>query len=58
MKSWDRFMVPLPFTRVAIAIGAPVEVPRAGKLGDPADFQRRMEAELRALDERAAAAVR
>jgi lysophospholipid acyltransferase (LPLAT)-like uncharacterized protein len=57
MKSWDRFLVPLPFTRVVIAVGAPVEVPRAGKLGDPAEYQRRMEEALGALEEIAAAAL-
>ncbi len=27
-KSWDRTQVPRPFTTVALAIGAPIEVPR------------------------------
>lgn len=54
LRTWDRFLVPLPFTRVDIAIGAPVEVPRAGRLGDPAEFQRRMEAALAELEQIAA----
>jgi lysophospholipid acyltransferase (LPLAT)-like uncharacterized protein len=27
-RSWDRFQVPLPFSRVLIRLGAPIEVPR------------------------------
>jgi lysophospholipid acyltransferase (LPLAT)-like uncharacterized protein len=27
-RSWDRTQVPLPFSRVALAVGAPIEVPR------------------------------
>ncbi len=28
LKTWDRFVIPKPFARVAVAIGEPVEVPR------------------------------
>ncbi len=28
LRSWDRLIVPLPFTRVSVAFGAPVPVPR------------------------------
>lgn len=30
-KAWDGFEVPLPFTRVVVALGAPVEAERAGE---------------------------
>ena len=30
LKSWDRFTLPLPFSRVAIAYGEPIHVPRSG----------------------------
>jgi lysophospholipid acyltransferase (LPLAT)-like uncharacterized protein len=46
---WDRFVLPRPFSRIAIAIGAPVYIDRAAALGDVAvvqDLQRRMEQEL------------
>jgi lysophospholipid acyltransferase (LPLAT)-like uncharacterized protein len=46
---WDRFVLPRPFTRIAIAIGAPVYIDRATALGDVAvvqDLQHRMEQEL------------
>jgi lysophospholipid acyltransferase (LPLAT)-like uncharacterized protein len=33
-KRWDRFMIPKPFARVAIAIGEPVAVPRSVALDD------------------------
>lgn len=29
LRTWDRFMVPLPFARAALVFGAPVELPRA-----------------------------
>jgi lysophospholipid acyltransferase (LPLAT)-like uncharacterized protein len=42
-------VLPRPFTRIAIAIGAPVYIDRATALGDVAvvqDLQHRMEQEL------------
>jgi lysophospholipid acyltransferase (LPLAT)-like uncharacterized protein len=47
-KSWDRFQVPLPFSRVDIVFGEPYAVPAAGALGDGglerecSDLQRRL----------------
>ena len=29
LGSWDRFTIPLPFTRVAVSFGEPIEVPRS-----------------------------
>ena len=29
MNTWDDFMIPLPFARVVLAVGEPIEVPRA-----------------------------
>ncbi|RYZ68456.1 MAG: DUF374 domain-containing protein, partial [Proteobacteria bacterium] len=52
LVSWDRFVIPWPFARVAIAIGAPVRVPRTLKVDDPAmiePFQRDLERQLHAL---------
>lgn len=28
MNTWDSFMIPLPFARIALAVGEPIEVPR------------------------------
>jgi lysophospholipid acyltransferase (LPLAT)-like uncharacterized protein len=50
-RSWDRFQVPAPFSRVRIAYGAPVPPPRAG---EPRDWAReRLEAALQAAEEEA-----
>jgi lysophospholipid acyltransferase (LPLAT)-like uncharacterized protein len=46
---WDRFVLPWPGSRIAIAVGAPVYVDRALPLGDATvleGMQRRMEGEL------------
>ncbi len=46
---WDRFVLPRPFSRIAIAIGAPVYIDKEAALADVAvvqDLQRRMEQEL------------
>ncbi len=37
LDTWDRFMIPKPFARIAIGIGEPVEVPRGAT---PEDFER------------------
>ena len=29
LKTWDRFMIPFPFTRGAIILGPPVDAPRS-----------------------------
>jgi len=34
---WDKFVLPVPFSRIAIAVGAPIEVPR---VLDPAGMER------------------
>jgi lysophospholipid acyltransferase (LPLAT)-like uncharacterized protein len=46
---WDRFVLPWPFSRIAIAVGAPVSVEKDVALGDAAAagaLQRRMEETL------------
>jgi lysophospholipid acyltransferase (LPLAT)-like uncharacterized protein len=48
---WDRFVLPWPFSRIAIAVGRPVAVPRDLALGDEAvsgALQRQMEQALHA----------
>ncbi len=59
--SWDRFVIPWPFARIAIAVGEPVYVPRnpAGA-ADPARDEalaRQLEVTLHALFEQARAAL-
>jgi lysophospholipid acyltransferase (LPLAT)-like uncharacterized protein len=29
MNTWDSFMIPLPFARIALAVGEPIEIPKA-----------------------------
>jgi lysophospholipid acyltransferase (LPLAT)-like uncharacterized protein len=55
VRSWDRTQVPKPFSRVALAIGAPIEVARDA--GDDAIEAKRLELEqaLRGLEARALA---
>jgi lysophospholipid acyltransferase (LPLAT)-like uncharacterized protein len=46
---WDRFVLPWPGSRIAIAIGAPVHVDANASLNDAAvmaELQQRMEREL------------
>jgi lysophospholipid acyltransferase (LPLAT)-like uncharacterized protein len=43
LRSWDSFMIPKPFSRVAVSWGRPVQVPRTG---DPATLEaKRIEVE-------------
>lgn len=58
--NWDKFVLPWPFSRIAIAVGAPVYVGRDVTLSDPAvaaDLQRGLEQELYRQYQRARAAL-
>lgn len=55
---WDRFVIPVPFSRIAIAIGAPRYVPRAMDAATLERLQTEMETELRRLFEEARAALK
>ena len=48
-NSWDRFMVPKPFSRVIIRFGTPIDVPT--ELGEQgfADLQRKIEGQMAGL---------
>lgn len=50
-NSWDRFMVPKPFSRVIIRFGQPVHVPRAMAAGAFEAVRRQVEEGLKALYE-------
>jgi lysophospholipid acyltransferase (LPLAT)-like uncharacterized protein len=56
-RSWDRFIVPLPFTDVVIAIGEPYEVPREISVGDLSPACRELERRLAGLERQARAAL-
>jgi lysophospholipid acyltransferase (LPLAT)-like uncharacterized protein len=49
LSTWDRFELPLPFSRVAISIGEPVRVPRALDAAGQAQFARDLAQRLHAL---------
>jgi len=55
MIKWDKFVIPWPFARIAIAIGAPRYVPRVLGGTGLEQLQSEMEGELKALFQRARA---
>ncbi len=56
--TWDKFILPLPFTSTVLAIGEPRVVPKRFDAGGLQDWQERMKAELEALHEAAGKALR
>ena len=54
---WDRFVIPVPFARISIAIGKPHYVPRVLDAAGIESLQRHMEEELRQLYARARAGL-
>ena len=54
---WDRFVIPWPFSRIAIAVGAPRYVPRTLDAKAIERLQEEMERELRDVFETARAAL-
>ena len=57
LKTWDRFVVPRPFCRVAIAVGEPVAVPRRLDEAGAMQITAQMERSLEALFQQARAAL-
>lgn len=57
IRSWDRMIIPRPFTRVALAVGAPQRVARSLSPEELEAERRRLEELLDALTLRAEAAV-
>ena len=53
LKSWDRFIVPKPFSRVAIAIGEPFITPKGLRAEDLEPQRLQMENTLKALTKQA-----
>jgi lysophospholipid acyltransferase (LPLAT)-like uncharacterized protein len=57
-RTWDQFELPLPFSRVAIAYGEPVRIPRVLDADGLARMQEEMAGRLLALKAAAQAALR
>ena len=55
--TWDRFVLPLPFSRVVLAIGEPVTAPRNLEAASLEAWQESMRTELEALFQQARAAL-
>ncbi len=56
-RTWDRFELPLPFSRIVIAYGEPVRIPRGVDTGRLASLQDEMASRLQALQAEARAAL-
>jgi lysophospholipid acyltransferase (LPLAT)-like uncharacterized protein len=56
-KSWDRFIVPLPFSRVVIAVDEPFRIPPGSGTDDLARLREELEARMAALVAEVEAAV-
>lgn len=56
-NSWDRFILPLPFSRVALAVDAPWAVPPGASLDDLPALREELEARMAALVARAEATL-
>ncbi len=57
LDSWDRFRVPLPFTRVLVAYGEPIRVPAGLEEADEERWRSRIEAAIGDLTACSAAVV-
>ncbi|HEY5040140.1 MAG TPA: lysophospholipid acyltransferase family protein [bacterium] len=49
LKSWDRFIIPKPFSRAVFVYGEPIRVPRKG--GSDAEFLKQIQKELDRMTE-------
>jgi len=49
VKSWDRFQIPLPFTRCEVCVGRAIRVPPDVTDDERKQFRQQLEAELRAI---------
>lgn len=56
-NTWDRFMVPKPFARVAIAIGEPIAVPRSASMDEMESIRASMQSTMESLIQASKAAV-
>ena len=57
-NSWDEFIVPRPFTRIVIAVGEPMTVPKELAVDELEPFQRAVETTMARLVEQARATLK
>jgi len=57
LRTWDKFVIPMPFAKVAIAVGEPVTVPRETDADGLEVLREAIEQQLHALYKEAAAAL-
>jgi lysophospholipid acyltransferase (LPLAT)-like uncharacterized protein len=51
LKSWDRFQIPLPFSRVVMKFTEPIHIPREATDAEREALRQQLEARLNALTE-------
>ena len=51
VKSWDRFQIPLPFSRCEIIIGQVMRVPREASDAERESLRQQLETEMRAISQ-------
>src|SRR5262249_23018739 len=56
-RAWDHFILPLPFARVAVAVGEPIVVPKVMNPADLESMQKRLGAILKELFDQAKSAL-
>lgn len=49
VKSWDRFQIPLPFSRCEMVLGKPIRVPREATDPEREELRQRLESSLRSI---------
>jgi hypothetical protein len=49
VKSWDRFQIPLPFSRCEMVLGQPVWVPREASDAERESLRQQLEATLKEI---------
>jgi lysophospholipid acyltransferase (LPLAT)-like uncharacterized protein len=51
IKSWDRFQIPLPFTRCKVTLGGPIRVPREADEAERERLRQRLEQQMQSITE-------
>ena len=57
LDTWDHFMIPKPFSRVVVAVGEPIEVPRSASMEEIEAVRDRMQSAIEALIQESKAAL-